>query len=828
MIRLLIILTFLWFNALPAFSQVIGRESQKVVDSLNKNISEQPKIWDSLIKANIKSYRKGIAPVVPVLNSHEADSIIQAFKKPGLYFNNQFSKAINEQRKKLADLTDINKLLPLNITKNPIVLNGAIASYSTINNSAYIASSGQSYYGNWNINSNWAIASIPFSVQFNNQNWDDLTTNNFSNLAVQFDKENYLAQLKKNLKGKVNVNQFLNSDLKSQIEGIKTNAESVLRKDLENINQTFNGTLNDKIHQLGDLKGMLTKDMASVRQQLLNSEYVHSVTEKENILRELQNKKNLGQPVNANELKNLEKEVANIKGVNALLEKIEETKNRWQSSGLLTKIKQMELLDNKQVEKILNDPATIASLAKQHVQLNGLQKLFLKINDLNIGQNTLSTSPLSVQHLLNKGINTDFFNNNKSFLLGIGKLKTLNSVLDQPFTGSILSNDGLAKMISFGVGKTSSSQSHISLMTYNQSLGSINTVPGITGLPGYGSFRNTVVTTISNEIPIGERGSITAEFSRSASGYGQSIASDSTLQDRKAIQKLFNTDNFFNNMAFAVKYEDDLYDKGINYGLHLNMTSKGYTNPGNMFLNSGGKEFGFNVRKYLWNRKLQASIRSDLREFNYSEEAGNKYRNIYTVMDVRLQLRKGQSLGIRYMPNKMVCIGNGQKTTATSLDRLSADATIAQKIGGNYYRNNITLSWQKNGYALGAEFVNNTTLTFSSFQNIIVNRKLLYINLQYDYANNNSQYVYFNSSLLTEAGMTYLVLKKISLSSAMSYNSVKGWYSQVGIKQTISGELNDRFNLNLFVDARKNIALYQPLLYGLFRADISIHYLLKR
>jgi hypothetical protein len=812
---------------LPAFPQNIGRDNQKIADT-NKNVSEEPKVWDSLIKAGIKSYKKGIVPNVPQLKSHEADSIIPLLKNPGLYFNSQISKAINGQRQKLAGLTGINKLIPLNLVKNPIALNGATASYSAINNSAYIASSGQSYYGNWNINSSWAIASIPFTIQFNNQNWNDLTTNNFSNLAAQFDKESYLNQLKKSLKGKFNVDQFLNSDLRSQIEGIKTNAESVLKKDLESINKTFDGALNDKIHQLGDLKGMLTKDMATVREQMLNSEYIKSISEKENVLIVLQNKKNTGQPVNESELKELEKEVTNIKGVNALLQKIEEHKNKWQSSGLLTKIKQMELLDGKQVEKTLKDPGTIATLAKQHLHLNGLQKLFLKIKELNIGQNTLSTSPLSVQHLINKGINTNFLNNNKSFLLGIGKLKTLNSVFDQPFTGSILSNDGLAKMISFGIGKASSSQSHISLMTYNQSLGSINSIPGISGLPGYGSFRNTVVTTISNEIPVGERGSITAEFSRSASSYGQSITSDSTLQDRKAIQKILGTDNFFNNMAFGVKYEDDLYNKGINYGLHINMTSKGYTNPGNTFLNSGGKEYGFNVRKYFWNRKLQASIRSDLREFNYSEEAGNKYRNIYSVMDVRWQLRKGQSLGIRYMPNKMVRIENGQKTTTTSLNRLSADATIAQKIGSNYYRNNITLSRQKNGYALGTGFVNNTTLTFSSFQNITVNRKLLYLNLQYDYANNNSQYVYFNSSLLTEAGMTYLVLKKVSLSSAISYNSVKGWYNQVGIKQTISSELNDRFNLNLFVDARKNIALYQPLLYGLFRADISIHYLLKK
>jgi hypothetical protein len=81
---------------------------------------------------------------------------------------------------------------------------------------------------------------------------------------------------------------------------------------------------------------------------------------------------------------------------------------------------------------------------------------------------------------------------------------------------------------------------------------------------------------------------------------------------------------------------------------------------------------------------------------------------------------------------------------------------------------------------------------------------------------------------MADAGSTFLLFKKLSLSSAISYNSVQGWYRQVGIKQTISNQLSDRFNLNVYVDARKNLALYQPLLYGLFRADVSIHYLIKQ
>ncbi len=84
-----------------------------------------------------------------------------------------------------------------------------------------------------------------------------------------------------------------------------------------------------------------------------------------------------------------------MKGLNALLTKIEEHKNKWQASGLLNTLKQEDILNKKQLEKITKDPATITRLAKEHFNLNSLQRFFLKINKLNIGQNTLSSSNLS-------------------------------------------------------------------------------------------------------------------------------------------------------------------------------------------------------------------------------------------------------------------------------------------------------------------------------------------------------------------------------------------------------------------------------------------------
>jgi hypothetical protein len=744
--------------------------------------------------------------------------------------NNVISNLQTKQRK-LTDITKVKSLLPLttNIYKNPVALQSAEADYNRIDNEgSYVNPSGRAWYGDFVVSSSWSIASIPFDVQFNNQSWNDLSNNNISNLGIHFNKDNYLQLLKKNLKDKFNPEQFLATDIRDQIENIRTNAGASLKNDLEKISQGFGNQLNDKIGELGDLRNLMSKDMHTVREQLLNSQYVQSITDKEKLLAELQNKKNTGAQVDEKDLVALQSEVAELKGVNALIQKVEEHKSKWESSGVMKKMKQLDLLDKKQLDKIANDPTTVIKQAKEHLQLNGLQKLFLKLNQLNIGQNTLSESRLSVQHLLNKGFNTELIDKNKSLMVGMGKLKTFNSILDQPFTNSVLSNDGNAQMISVGIGKSTGNNSRFSLMTYNQSMGALDNFSSINGLTAGNTFRSTVVTTISNEMPLGERGSITAELSRSATTYRQTIESDTTLAGKSASQQLLNSDNLLNSMAFSLKYEDEFADQDLSYGLHAGMTAPGYNNPGSTFLTSGGKEFGVNVKKAFWKRKLQASLKTDMREYTFGDDDSYKWRSLYSVLDLRMKLRKGQSIGIRYMPNKMIRIAGGEKSTVSLLERLSVDGTVAQKLAGKYYRNNITLAWQKNKYMLGNDPVLNNSLSVSSFQSITLNSKLLFVNTLYDHARNNSQYVFFNSTFLTETGITWLMLKKISFSSSLLYNSVKDWYNQVGIKQTISGQLKERFSFNIYVDARKNVKLYQPLMYGLFRTDISINYLIKR
>lgn len=114
-----------------------------------------------------------------------------------------------------------------------------------------------------------------------------------------------------------------------------------------------------------------------------------------------------------------------------------------------------------------------------------------------------------------------------------------------------------------------------------------------------------------------------------------------------------------------------------------------------------------------------------------------------------MENEKGQSIAIRYQPVKMFRIEGKIKTPVSSVERLSAEANLYRKFKRISYRNYMTLSGQRNKYSLGANaMVNNTSLTVSSFQNLLIRKNSLYINTNYNHTNNSSQYAFLNSSFI--------------------------------------------------------------------------------
>jgi hypothetical protein len=441
-----------------------------------------------------------------------------------------------------------------------------------------------------------------------------------------------------------------------------------------------------------------------------------------------------------------------------------------------------------------------------------------------MGRDALSLSPMSFQHFLQNGISTEFINSKaKTFMLVAGKQKDINSILDQGFTGNLATNNGQVKAARVGLMSTGISTSHMSVSSFNQSMSDQM------GVLNVNEFRRILVTTISNQLNIGQKGFIEIDLSRSATAYQQNNnTNDSVLKPQSNLSKILSGENFMSNTALSVKYADENTEKGLSYQFNFSKVSNGYTNPGNSFLNGGSTEAGTQLRKSFLKNRMQLSFRGNVRDYKYNDETDSRWRNVYMVMDGKWRMKKGQHIGIRYQPNRMTRIENGSKNIVTSIERLSVESNLYKKLGKIGYRNYLTLGWQKNIYALSvAENISSSSLQVNSFQNITLGKNLLYANLSYTSSDNSSSYVYFNTSLNTDIGYTFQLFKKITASSGIVYASVNEWYQQLGIRQGLSGQLNEKFYINIYIDARKNMKVVQPLWNSPVRADISIKYILK-
>lgn len=713
-------------------------------------------------------------------------------------------------------------ILTRNAVTSPIVLSRVKTEYFANSDSSYFPLDHQfSYLDKFQLNADWTIAGIPVEMNINKQDWFGVT-NSVNTVSVKFDRDNYLATLKQELTTKINPNNFL-SQLQDPVASLKESAEKELYGDLAYINTVYSGVLKEKINSLGDLSGFFKKDIVSVRNQLIDSKYSQSVKNKETQLAQLIQKKNNGESVDSSQIAGLEKSINELRGSGQILIALDRNKRNWDSSGLLKKINDWELVKAKKLSKYMNDAGTIIKLAKQHLNLSDVQRLFLSINKLNLGNNVISASPLTLDHFLNKGIMTEFLNNNKYLMLFSGKQPGYSSITDLSFVNNLFSQPTIAKAISLGTGGNGHSHTHLSVMSFDQSFNSGNIYNFLQPV------WRSLVTSVSNQMQVGENGSITAEISRSASKYisGKTIV-DSMAQRQSAMDRMLSGANLIGSMAFSFKYEDEHPKEGLSYLININKAALGYDNPGNPFLNSGSEEAELRVSKTFFKKKLKASWRSDIRQYKYSTDNDDRWRNSYSVLDISLKLPKGNFVSFRYMPDQMVRISGNSKSKVTSINRISVQASLSGKIGNKYYHNYLDLSYQSNNYIYQNTFFFNKSVSLSTYQSLTINKKIVYINLNFSNNKNASQYFYYNSSLMTESGISYQILKHISGSSAITYSSIKDWYQQTGIKQTLSGQLNRNFNINFYLDARKNLKLYRPLLYGPVRIDISVQYLFKK
>jgi hypothetical protein len=234
--------------------------------------------------------------------------------------------------------------------------------------------------------------------------------------------------------------------------------------------------------------------------------------------------------------------------------------------------------------------------------------------------------------------------------------------------------------------------------------------------------------------------------------------------------------------------------------------------------------FGGNIKQNFFKNKLSLQLRSDIKNTPISAESSAHWRNYNIQLDSRIRLSKSYTLNFKY-------IGNGVNKVSQDVlpmygsQKLQADFNANYKLGEHYSFSHITF---------GRQVMKNTTslqqpdfLMLNYSQSLLFKDFSLSGNLFYNRELGTS--ILIGNMLNSDVALQYTVFRSISMASGVTYLDNQNTARQVGIKQNIQLMLKKHFDINAYVDLRKNlINPSYPDLFSTGRAEFSIRYYLDR
>lgn len=723
----------------------------------------------------------------------------------------QFSNLINPSEQ-LRQFT-----LPVNLN-SPVIRFGKTklsSQISNANSNGYMTAS-NIFHSNI-VSADLSVWNVPFSSDYNsNSGWD----NSFEGISfggVKFDRESFLKQLKEKVKNVVNPEEMFSSAL-NQLYAKRDQAFGLLKNELNGVLKDANQTLFDEVKNKINIENLSYLGIDQFFNKIIN-ENDKQILGKQNLFFEIQNRNKIqpsGQQkdsmaILSTELENLEKSKQRVQNQMTSL------KEKWLKDGTLEAISGFEREKQNSINRLLSDPSQIAKIAQSKLKLNSLQKLLINAKSLNIGASGINQGNLSMKDVLLKGVSSEFLKGTRFLAPVMGTQPGIKNITDFAYSNFNELPNILTTAIRLGKGDMQKDFSHVSFALFQQ-----NNNQQFLPTAFHASLPKNFVTTFSKRISLAESHTLQTELSKSTMLYNANGGSD-------GLKNVFNSQNLFGNMGIALDYNGTFEKAGIDQKLTVRYTGKEYSNLGNSFLVSGTKEISSDLKKYFWKRKLIVNAKVHFREYDFSIDE-RKWRSLSYVADLKWKMKKGEFIELRYQPYFNTRINKQESYRSTESYRLALRGNINRKVGSGFtYRNYIEAASSKDNFydPFSNKFYSNSFVSFTSLQTLLLRKHTLFINLTGNYAKQNQGYLFGNSSLSLDAGISFSPTKNIALSSALVYNKVDEMYNQVAIRQSVSAAISKKINVEGFIHAGKNFYEQNYLNVPAVTGNLSICYNLK-
>lgn len=611
----------------------------------------------------------------------------------------------------------------------------------------------------------FSLGSIPFQLNYSTLSGYDYTNTALQDahfMKISFDREAYLDKINQQLQKKYDLKKYFLEDLdvKSSMKKYAADQLSAIKGSTDSIG------------------GRLSAD------QLM---YLDSAQLSNVLIRN-------GDTAAAyyNKIMTLKKQLGGVKEMNKMLGSQQQVKGS--------------------IEGWLQQPQHTSKIAGDLLHMSALQRLMMHMKDLKVGSVGADASKGSLSDLFMTGAAGSFLKGNKFIMLAAGKSNELG-VQDAGLQSATGQGSYNMQFVRLGRGDIGRKQSHVSVLNANakpQQQYGFNTAA---------ISRNIFVGSVSQQLSLGELGTLDFELSKSSGQFGNSS------QDAAAVSKSAAghfLDDMWATASIGMAYNGDVKKIGLTHKVYFNYAGLGYVNPGAPFAGRGTLQYGFHVKRSWLKNKASVSLRTDIRDLAVSPLTDSKRKSMQYAFDARYRFTRRFTLSMNVLQNTLKAATEGQKYTAFLNRKISFTSQANGKLAGKSFSNNSSLGLQQLDYMQPDAPLKSLFVNAASMQTWMAGPGMVMVSALYSRDVNNA--AVYNNLLNTEGGYQY-TLWKLSCGSSLIYMDSKDVVTQIGLRQQVAAQLFKRWSLSISADGRQNLRnTAANYYYGRFNTAMSLHY----
>lgn len=666
------------------------------------------------------------------------------------------------------------------------------------------------------------IMDIPMNIQFANLSPSQASPLSGNIFKVSFDKDAYTQKLKGRINKFYDLKKYFLTDI--DVTGYaKDHFKGRIDQSLNEIRSFSSGNFAEVINGKIGTDELIHLDVDQIETKVFPENTRKSMEQKLFAYQKMRNDSR--EQLSQQELDSIDSRIAdytnNLYAYQQFFEKVSSVKKELKGSGFdMNKFINMQKAANADLNSYLERPQTAQSTAENLLPLNNIQKIFLKLKTLNVGQFDESISEKTLSNNFMSGLSLSSLNKNKYMSGGLGKLQDVGMLKDAGFNSSLHNRSQSLQYFRMGKGDIGAANTHFTVLNANTNDNNINKFISA-ALP-----RNTFVGTISKTFKIRRSGIVEAELSKSATQFRNTASlnpgAERILESKSALTRM--PDDLLQTLSMNIAYSEDWEKIGLDHSVHVDYAGLGYNNPGNMSSPKGSFRYGFRLKKKLYQNKAFIQVRSDFRTMDYSADKSSKWNNGQFQVDGRLRVNPKLNLGFRLNQYQMVRVGPEFKEKMYASRKAAVESQTSYAVGKLPFRTNLSVGLQQfyNIYTVGSAKSNMLMTTLVQSLAIGGNK---YLTANVFYNKELQQYTIIGDLFTSDMAFSYQIGQALSLSSAITYLDNKSQARQAGIRQSIQVYLMKKIEISGYVDYRKDlIEPLFPYLYSNFRGDLSIRY----